>query len=113
MPDWVSSFFEHHTLFERHMIALMDKYQPLPKSDVVVNLFRERDAYQPQPPHPLQVWDTGNLPDAGWNRWTRNKPYIHLLEGNHMTILKPPLVSSLAQSIRSAMDQHFKTDLFT
>jgi thioesterase domain-containing protein len=102
MPDWVSS------LFERHMIALMDKYQPLPKSNVVVDLFRERDACQPHLQHPLQVWHTSNLPDAGWNRWALNKTRIHLLEGDHMTILKPPLVSSLAQAIRSAMDQHLK-----
>jgi thioesterase domain-containing protein len=91
------------------MIALTDKYQPLPKSDVVIDLFRERESYRLQPPHPLQVWHTSNnLPDAGWNRWTHNKPRIHVMEGDHATIVKPPLVSGLAQSIRSAMDQHFK-----
>jgi amino acid adenylation domain-containing protein len=100
VPEWVS------TPIERHMVALMKKYHPLPKSDLAIDLFCERDSYQNQP-HPLDAWQTSYLPDGGWNRWTRKPIHIHWLEGNHHTILKPPLVSGLAQSIRLAMDQYF------
>jgi amino acid adenylation domain-containing protein len=102
VPDWSSS------PIERHMIPLMEKYRPLPKSDVTVDLFRERDGYQPQLPHPLHALQTSNLPDAGWNRWTRKKNRINWLEGDHGTIIRPPAVRGLAQSIRQAMDQHYQ-----
>jgi amino acid adenylation domain-containing protein len=100
--DWVS------LPFERHMIALAEKYRPLPKSEVVVDLFHERDSYQPKSPHPVHIWHTSHLPDAGWNHWTRKPTRIHWLKGDHQTIVRPPLVSGLAQSVRQAMDQHFK-----
>ena len=99
MPDWVSS------PISRHLIGLMEKYRPPPKSDVAIDLFRERDSYQPRS-HPLHPWHTSSLPDGGWNLWTRKQIRIHWLEGDHDTIIKPPAVSGLAQSIRQAMDQH-------
>jgi thioesterase domain-containing protein len=85
------------------MIALMEKYRPLPKSEAQVDLFRERDSYQHQP-HPLYAWQTNHLEDGGWNRWTCQQARVHWLEGDHLTILKPPAVANLAQSIRQAMD---------
>jgi len=104
MKNWVS------TPISRHLVALMEKYHPLPKADLTVDLFRERDAYQPQA-HPLHAWQTSHKPDGGWNRWTRKPARIHWLAGDHRTIVRPPLVSGLAQSLRQAMDQHFSGKL--
>jgi thioesterase domain-containing protein len=100
MTDWVS------TPISRHLVGLMEKYQPLPKAGLTVDLFRERDSYQPQA-HPLHAWQTSYKPDGGWNRWTLKPARIHWLAGDHRTIIRPPLVSGLAQSLRQAMDQHF------
>ncbi len=99
MKDWVSD------PISTHLVALMEKYRPLPESEVTVDLFRERETYQNEL-HPLQAWRTSNLPDGGWNRWTRKATRIHWLSGEHSTILKAPAVSGLAQAIRQAMDQH-------
>jgi thioesterase domain-containing protein len=99
MKDWVS------TPISRHLVALMEKYRPLPPAEIAVDLFRERESYQDQL-HPLQAWQTTSLPDAGWSHWTRKATRIHWLCGEHGTILKPPAVSGLAQAIRQAMDQH-------
>jgi amino acid adenylation domain-containing protein len=103
MPDWESPI-------SRHLIGLMEKYHPLPKYKMAVDLFREYDAYQP-PGHPLHIWRTSHLPDSGWNRWTCRPNRIHWVEGDHATIVKPPMVSGLAQSIRQAMDKHIQCGL--
>lgn len=105
MSDWESPI-------SRHLIGLMEKYHPLPKYKMAVDLFRECDAYQP-PGHPLHIWRTSHLPDSGWNRWTCKQNRIHWMEGDHATIVKLPMVSGLAQSIRQAMDQHIKRCLTT
>jgi len=102
IPDWVSS------PMSLHMISLSAKYRPLPKSNVAIDLFRERNAYHPQPSHPLRVWDNDRLLDAGWHHWTRKPVRIYWLAGDHSSILQPPAVSGLAQAIREAMDQHIK-----
>jgi thioesterase domain-containing protein len=49
--------------------------------------------------------------DAGWHYWTRQPVRIHWLAGDHSSILKPPVVSDLAQAIRQAMDQHVERHL--
>ncbi len=89
-----------------HMVGLMEKYHPPAGSNITIDLFREHDSYQTRP-HPLAAWRTCHLPDGGWQHWVHNQPRIHWLKGDHWSIIKPPLVSSLAESIRSAMDQHF------
>jgi amino acid adenylation domain-containing protein len=98
--DWVSS------PISLHMICLMEKYHPFPIPDFSIEVFRERDEFRSFP-HPLRAWQLNHLPDGGWNRWTRRPNHIHWLEGNHVTIIKPPAVYALAQSIRQAMDQHY------
>jgi len=100
VDNWVS------TPISRHLVALMERYHPLPKADMTVDLFRERDSYQSRA-HPLNAWKTSHEPDGGWDRWTGNPARVHWLAGDHWTILRPPLVSGLAQSLRQAMDQHF------
>lgn len=93
----------------RQMIVLMEKYSPPPTADVMVNLFRERGSYHAQP-HPLRAWQTSHLPDGGWNNWTQQPVQVQWLDGDHWTILKPPAVFALAQSLRQTMDQHFSAD---
>jgi len=85
-------------------VSLMTSYQPQPAADLAVNLFRERDSYDPRP-HPLRPWQVSYQPDGGWNRWTRQPARIHWLEGDHWSILKPPAVAALAKAIRQAMDK--------
>jgi thioesterase domain-containing protein len=99
LTNWVA------TPISCRLVALMEKYCPLPKTDLVVDLFREQDSYQPHP-HPLYAWQTSYLPDGGWNHWTRQANRVHWLAGDHETILKPPAVSGLALALRQAMDQH-------
>jgi thioesterase domain-containing protein/acyl carrier protein len=100
VDEWVSSSISHH------LVGLMEKYHPPAGSEVMIDLFRERDSYNVRA-HPLHAWRTCHLPDGGWNRWVRKQPRVHWLEGDHWSIIKPPLASSLAQAIRLAMDQHF------
>jgi amino acid adenylation domain-containing protein len=93
----------------RHMVVLMEKYSPPPTAEVVVDLFRERGSYQSRP-HPLRAWQTSHRPDGGWNNWTHKPVQVHWLDGDHWTILKPPAVFALAQSLRQAMDRHFSVN---
>jgi amino acid adenylation domain-containing protein len=101
VEEWGSTPISHH------LLGLKEKYDPQPGSEVTIDLFRERTSYLAHA-HPLRAWQTDHLPDWGWNHWVHNQPHIHWLEGDHLTIIKPPFVSSLAQSIRSAMDEHLK-----
>ena len=94
---------------ERHMIALMEKYQPRSIPDFSLELFRESDKVSSQQ-HPLHAWMTLHLPDTGWNRWTRRPNHVHWVKGDHESILKPPQVSALAKAIRESMDRHFKLE---
>jgi len=88
----------------RHMISLMEKYRPLLKSGVSLDLFRDRDSYQTTA-HPLHAWEANKLQDSGWNHWTRGKIRVHWLEGHHYSIMRPPAVTALAHSILQAMDE--------
>jgi thioesterase domain-containing protein len=90
----------------QHMFGLAAKYRPLPGSGLTVDLFRERDDYQPHA-HPLQAWETAYLPDGGWGLWTSRQNRVHWVEGDHAAMIRPPAASGLARSIRLAMDHHF------
>lgn len=100
IPEWETS------PLARRFMALAEKYCPLPRTDTTIEIFREREEYRPQA-HPNRPWDTCHLPDGGWPRWT-TRAKIHWLNGNHNSVLRPPLVSSLAQAIRSAHDRHLR-----
>lgn len=102
LPDWANS------PIARHLIGLGEKFRPFPKCKTSVDIFRERDEFHP-PVHPLEIWQTSSLPDAGWSYWTLKPNRIHWLPGDHITILKPPAVSGLAQAIRAAMDRQMKS----
>ena len=99
--DWKSS------PISVHMIGLEEKYRPLQIRDISVDVFRERDEFNFWS-HPFRTAPTDYLPDGGWNRWTHQPNRIHWLEGDHVTVVKPPLVSDLAQAICAAMDQCLK-----
>ncbi len=101
VQDWVES------PTSRYLVGLMKKYRPEPDAEVTVDLFRERHHYYPQP-HPLHAWQTNYLRDGGWSHWVQNQLRVHWLEGDHETIIKPPLVADLAEAIRTAMDLHLK-----
>jgi len=95
------------SLITRHLLDLAKKYRPLPKSDVPVTVFRERNDFNPRG-HPARPEDTCYLLNGGWDFWTSGDVGIHWLNGDHILILKPPLVASLAQAIRLAHDQYLQ-----
>ncbi len=99
IPGWAD------TPVSRHLLGLIKHYQPASKCEMAVDVFRERDETQLRA-HPLQAWQAGHLPDAGWNRWTTKPNYIHWVPGDHWTIITFPAVTTLAQAIRAAMDRH-------
>lgn len=101
VPEWAKS------PITRKLFPLMVQYSPQPKADVSPDIFRERDEFNPQA-HPARYWDTCHLPDGGWSDWITQPPRIHWLDGNHYSILKPPYVAALAQSIRAAHDAYLK-----
>ncbi len=94
------------TPIARHFMALTKRYCPLPPTNVGIEVFREREEYIPQP-HPLRPGDTSYMPNGGWDYWTTDAR-IHWVEGNHNSILKPPLVATLARAIRSAHDRYLR-----
>jgi thioesterase domain-containing protein len=85
-----------------HLRGLAEKYQPLQLAAISVDVFRERDEYIFWS-LPFRYGQSGYLPDGGWNRWTLKPNRIHWLEGDHGTILRPPLVSTLARAIRESI----------
>jgi amino acid adenylation domain-containing protein len=101
VQDWST------TPIAQRFLALTNKYRPLPAMDLTIDVFRERDAYDPQP-HPARSWDTSHLRNGGWEYWTNGKARIHWLDGTHNTILKPPIATALAQSIRAAHDRYLQ-----
>lgn len=90
-----------------HLLGLLEKYSPPPKSGKAMDLFREHQVYTTRV-HPIYGRHDEHLPDAGWNHWTQNKNRIHWVAGDHETCIQPPFVSGLAQSLRKAFDQHAK-----
>jgi amino acid adenylation domain-containing protein len=100
-PDWTVS------PIIQHLLGLAQKYRPLPKCDVSIEIFCERDEYRSEG-HPARPGDTGHLTNGGWDRWTSKEVRIYWLDGNHSSILRPPLVANLAQAIRSAHDRYLQ-----
>lgn len=102
--DWAS------TPIARCFMSMGDSYCPLPATDIAVDIFRERNEYKPYA-HPVRPWDTSYMLNGGWERWTSGEVKIHWLEGDHRTILKPPVVTTLAQAIRSAHDRYLQNNI--
>lgn len=94
----------------RHLIGLLGTYRPMPGPTVPVYVFLERDNF-PAHTHPFHPSDHRRLPDGGWGRWVGDARRIRWLPGNHETIMKPPQVSALAQSIRATLDEHLQETL--
>lgn len=99
IPGWAD------TPLARHLIGLAKNYRPDSKYQEGVDVFREHEEFHPHG-HPLRAWQTGHLPDGGWNRWTREPNRIHWVPGNHWNVIKQPAVTVLAKSLRAAMDRH-------
>jgi amino acid adenylation domain-containing protein len=90
-----------------HHLNLERTYRPQVVGSLQLDFFRERDAFARQsllPKHPLESMDQTDLPDGGWGRWTKIPPRIHWVQGDHVSILKPPLLDGLAKAVRKAMD---------
>ncbi len=101
IPDWAA------TPITRHLYSLSQKYCPTSRPDVALEILRERADYSPHP-HPNRPLDTNYLPDGGWSRWTKGEVRVHWIDGDHFSILQPPLVTDLARAIRSAHDRYLK-----
>jgi amino acid adenylation domain-containing protein len=104
MAEWASA------PIPRHLLNLARKYRPRTVGPVRIDYFRERDAFAKEtilPGHPLRSNDQVRLPNGGWDRWTKIPPQVHWVEGDHETVLKPPLLAGLAKAVRMAMDHHF------
>lgn len=99
IPGWAD------TPLARHLIGLAKNYQPATKFQGSVDVLREHEEFHPHG-HPLRAWQTGHLPDGGWNRWTRDPNRIHWVPGNHWNVIKQPAVATLGKSLRVAMDRH-------
>jgi thioesterase domain-containing protein len=103
--DWASG------PIPRHFLNLARKYRPSPVRAVRINVVRERDLIanqRMQPAHPLQYTDAARLEDGGWDRWCKIQPRVHWVQGDHESILKPPLLGELAKTVRKAMDEHMR-----
>jgi amino acid adenylation domain-containing protein len=101
LPEWASSPISRH-------LYIADKYHPAPIHPIQVEFFRERGALYSRNYHPLRPGDTSWLPDGGWSHWSLLPPRIHWVDGDHISILKPPNVTQMAKELRKAMDQHFE-----
>ena len=88
----------------RHLIGLMEKYEPRTKPDIAVQLFREQKAFVSRP-HPLHVWPTNYRLDGGWNHWTGRPNAVHWVAGDHVSIMKQPAVGAIARTLRRSMDE--------
>jgi thioesterase domain-containing protein len=102
IPDWVQS------PVSAHMIRLMNDYRPKSCPDICVEVIRELDEFRP-PVHPLRPGQASHLPDAGWDHWTRQPNYVHWLPGDHVSILRPPVLAKLAGVICEAHNRYLKT----
>jgi thioesterase domain-containing protein len=50
--------------------------------------------------------DQARLPNGGWDHWTKIPPRVHWVDGDHDSILRPPMLTGLAKAVRTAMDEH-------
>ncbi len=99
MPDWVKS------PVSLHMIGLLQKYRPVSRMDLSLAVIRETEDFHPSV-HPLHYHKSGQLPDAGWDHWTLRPNHIYWVKGNHVSIIKPPIVEKVGRIIREAYDRY-------
>ncbi len=93
----------------RHFKNLAKSYQPRPVGPMQIDYFRERGTFAKLPMpgiHPLLAMDQARLPNGGWDHWTKIPPRVHWVDGDHDSILRPPMLNGLAKAVRTAMDEH-------
>ena len=100
LPDWASE------PLPRHLLEIGEKYRPAGIHPFRIDLFREQVELQ-KPVHPFHFTSATHLRHAGWAHWTKVPPRVHIVPGTHDSILKPPLVATLAKAVRLALDEHF------
>jgi len=90
---WYGRLDAAHQAYVDWSFGLLRAYRPQPYSGRLA-LFRVRAL-------PLTAL---NRPDLGWGPYAADGLQIHLVPGDHMTILKEPHVAELAAEIRRAME---------
>jgi len=87
-------------------IELAHRYRPPVSRPVPIHLFRENASFRRES-HPAGFAITDHYEDGGWQHWTVCEPKIHWLNGEHMKVLKQPLVKETSQMLRAALEKHF------
>ena len=96
MPDWAVG-----APLAVKLIEQAHRYQPAATRPVPIHLFRERGTFR----HEMEQFHfrlTNHLPDGGWSRWANCTPEIHWLDGEHLTVIKPPQVKQTATELTVA-----------
>jgi len=101
MPDWANG-----SPIMTRFIEIAQIYHPVVSRPVPVHLFRERGSFRNKS-HPGQFNLTDHLTDGGWSRWMGCTPEIHWLDGEHLEVLKQPLVGRTARELQAVLDHHF------
>jgi len=101
MPDWAL-----RVPLAVELIKLAQQYQPAVSRPVPIHLFREHGSFHIESQQ-IRFTLTTHLPDGGWEYWTKCKPEMHWLEGEHLTVIKEPYVKQTARELRAAVAKHF------
>ena len=90
----------------RHHIKIGNRYKPVVKIPIPIELIREKDEYHKNA-HPLHYYSTDHLPDAGWTKFAHAAPHVSWLSTSHRDIMLQPVVSKLAEIIRRRMNDFY------
>jgi thioesterase domain-containing protein len=75
------------------------EYSPESSRPLPIALFRASESMAQAPVQPT----LGE--DLGWGRYSDQTVPVHYVPGNHLTMMRPPHVETLARSLRSAMEE--------
>lgn len=102
VPPWAAELSPLAT----ELIKLAYCYHPAVSRPVPIHLFRERNSMRFDS-RQIHFSLTNHLEDGGWGYWARRKPEIHWLDGEHIAVIKQPLVKETARELRAALARHF------
>lgn len=94
-----------------HFLAIADKYHPTKKQPIEIHLFRETLSQGRIATHPLESSRTDQLPDCGWQYWTKCPVHVHWLETDHDAILHAPEVNRLATRVHKLINRYYTSAL--
>ena len=90
----------------RHHIEIGNRYKPIVKKSIPIELIRETDEYKKHA-HPLHYYSTEHLPDAGWTKFAGIAPNVSWISSSHRDIMLQPVVSKLAGMIRGSLEKFY------